>query len=290
MGALRLETIWQGRAELGEGPVWDHGRGRLYWTDIIGKKLYRLDGLAGLPKAFDMPLSVGSFAVTDGGDLLAAIGTGFARVDPDTGGVTMLALGAEAPETCLMNDGKADRAGNFVCGAKDLAESSQVAPSFRVVAGKGGNWHGLYTVFNGPAFSPDGRTIYFADSPTKIIQTAHYDCASGAISDIRPFVTLGDADGYPDGMTVDGEGCLWNAQWDGGRLTRYAPDGKLMQVIDLPMRRPTSVAFAGPALDVLVVTSAAKDQPSADSHAGSVIAIHGLGIRGLPETPVVMGE
>jgi len=290
MTAFRLETLWQGRAQLGEGPVWDGARGRLYWTDIIGRRLFRLDGLSGHPMVWDMPRPVGSFAVTADGGLLAAIGTGFARIDGDSGAVQALDAGATAPETCLMNDGKADRAGNFICGAKDLQESSAIAPAFRLTQGRATGWGGWFTVFNGPAFSPDGETVYFADSPQKIIRRARYDAATGALSDESPFAVLGPDDGYPDGMTVDADGFLWNAQWDGARLTRYAPDGRVDRMIPLPMRRPTSVAFAGPGLDVLVVTSAAKDQDAADSHAGSVLALHGLGVRGLAETPVQMGD
>ena len=287
--SVSIEILWQGRAELGEGPVWDPSAGRLYWTDIIGRKLYRMDGLGGPVTSWDMPQPVGSFAVTDTGDLLAAIGTGFARVDAGTGAVTPVDLGETAGPGMLMNDGKPDRAGGFVCGAKDLAEATALAPAFRVAGGRAAIWGPPFIVFNGPAFSPAGDRIYLADSPTQRIRTAPYDAAAGGVvGDLAPFAALKEDAGYPDGMTVDAEGCLWNAHWDGGRLTRYRPDGTVDQVLRVPMRRPTSAAFAGAGLETLVVTSAAKDQPAGDAHAGALIAIAGLGVGGIAETPVRM--
>jgi sugar lactone lactonase YvrE len=287
--AVSIEILWQGRAELGEGPVWDAATDRLFWTDIIGRRLYRMDGLGGPVTSWDMPEPVGSFAVTDAGDLLAAIGTGFARIDAATGTVTRVDLGAAAAPGMLMNDGKPDRAGGFVCGAKDLAEATALAPAFRVADGKATIWGPPFIVFNGPAFSPTGDRIYLADSPTQRIRTAPYDASGGGVvGTLQVFAALGPDAGYPDGMTVDADGCLWNAHWDGGRLTRYRPDGTVDRVLRVPMRRPTSAAFAGSDLDTLVVTSAAKDQPAGDAHAGALIAITGLGVGGIAETPVRM--
>lgn len=282
----RIETLWAGRAELGEGPVWDAATGRLYWTDIIGRRLYRMDGLGGPVAGWDMPAPVGSVAVTDRGDLLAAMGTGFARIDPRTGAVEGLDLGARAPDTCLMNDGKPDRFGAFVCGAKELGESAPIAPAFRVSDGRATPLAARFTVFNGPAFSPEGRVVYFADSPTREIRRASYDPATGAFGEPMVFARLDPDAGYPDGMTVDAEGCLWNAHWDGARLTRYRPDGSVDRGVDMPVRRPTSVAFAGPDLDRLIVTSAAKDRPAGEAAAGAVTVVDGLGVTGLAETPV----
>jgi len=142
------------------------------------------------------------------------------------------------------------------------------------------------TTSNSIAWSPDDRTFYFADTPTRQIVAYDFNPAEGTISNPRVFATLSEGTGRPDGSTVDSEGFLWNAHFDGGRITRYAPDGRVDRVIQLPVEHPTSCAFGGDSLDVLYVTTSSHLLSDADRSrnplAGGLFAVY-VGIRGLPE-------
>jgi L-arabinonolactonase len=142
-------------------------------------------------------------------------------------------------------------------------------------------------VANSSCFSTDGRTMYYCDSWDKAIRCCDYDPDSGAISNDRVFVALGDLPGEPDGSTVDADGFVWNALWGGGKIVRFAPDGSVDRTIDVPASQPTCLAFGGAGFDTLYVTSARDGLASAaletQPHAGGVFAMQLDGIRGLPE-------
>jgi sugar lactone lactonase YvrE len=153
----------------------------------------------------------------------------------------------------------------------------------------GGRWQRMVdgiTVPNSLAWSPDDRTMYFADTPHRVIWAYPFDAETGALGARRPFAEVPEGAGYPDGSTVDADGCLWNAHFDGWRLTRYAPDGRVDRVVPLPVQRPTSCAFGGPGLGVLYVTSARARLTEAELArgplAGGLLALE-PGPRGLPE-------
>ncbi|RED50806.1 SMP-30/gluconolactonase/LRE family protein [Aestuariispira insulae] len=286
---LGLEHIWSGNDLLGEGPLWDHRAGVLYWVDIEKSLIHRFDPVSGDVDSLETPSMVGSVALLGEYRLLAAIGRGFYSVEFAKGTCELLPDGEVEAVGCLMNDGKVDRHGRFLAGAKDLSEDSPVASVWRydgqaikpVMEG--------FTVFNGPAFSPDGKTIYFTDSPGQVIFRADYDPQSGCISAREEFARLGEGDGYPDGMTVDAEGCLWNAHWDGWRITRYRPDGAIDRVISMPVKRATSLCFGGVDLKTLFVTSACtrftEDELAENPAAGTLFALK-PGVVGLPEATV----
>lgn len=287
-----VTKIWDGPALLGESPLWDPRIQVLYWLDIEKSKLFARDEKTGDVREVDLPEMAGSIALCAEGGLIAAIGRGFAHVDPVTGSVRMLADDM-AREDCLMNDGKADREGGFVAGAKHLPESEPVASVWSFSQGRTSPVMDQFTVFNGPAFSPAGDRIYFADSPTQIIKAATYDAETGSFGPLEVFARLGEGDGYPDGMTVDAVGCLWNAHWDGWRLTRYRPDGGIDRVIEMPVQRPTSLCFGGRDMTSLFVTSASTRMSAEElakaPESGALFRIE-TDIRGLAETPVSMGD
>lgn len=284
---------------LGEGPVWRPEFGALWFVDIIGRTVLSWSPERGLRRA-DAGRRVGAIAPRAGGGLWAASerGIGGLEVDFEAGRAAWTAIRAEgvgpegsgfeglAPEGALMNDAAADPAGRIVFGSKALDEETRLGDCWR--------WDGAaqtatplieksFVVFNGPAFSPSGDRIYFADSPSQKIQTASYDAATGAMG--RPEVFAELAEGYPDGMACDAEGGLWNAQWDGWRVVRYRPDGSVDRVIETPVSRPTSVAFGGADMKTLFVTSAKRGrddaEDAAEAGAGDLYAID-VAVPGAP--------
>lgn len=186
------------------------------------------------------------------------------------------------------NDGKVDRSGRFFAGTIEPTETSASAalyrldPDLRVTTVERGMF-----CSNGPCWSPDGRTFYFADTPTNRISAYDYDPETGEVSNKRTFAELDFPGGLPDGATVDEEDCLWTAVVYAGKIARYSPDGRLDRVIEMPVKKVTSVMFGGPELDVLYVTSMAKPplpkHPGDGVLRGALFAITGLGVRGIPE-------
>lgn len=269
---------------LGEGPLWLAGRRQLVFVDIIGKRLLRWSPEKGLSEVA-LSRRVGSVVPGENGRLLAASERGLFALDPESGEMSSIGHDEIIGPDNLMNDGKCDRQGRFVFGSKALSEADS---SGRLMSFDGTSikmWQSGM-VMNGPAFSPDGKRIYFADSPTRKIFYAPYDTKTGDVGSAQVFVTLAGDAGYPDGMSVDATGHLWNAHWDGWRISRYAPDGTLVEEIEMPVSRPTSLAFGGADMKTLFITSArtgrAQDPENTEPGAGDLFAME-TGITGLVE-------
>lgn len=273
------------RYALGEGPVWDVGDARLYSVDAAGGTLNAYDPATGDHEQWSFGERIGCLARRERGGFLVALQSGFALFDPDTGERTPLADPDPDPTTSL-NDGKADAAGRYVCGSVDLRMEAARGKLYRLdpdgtlaVLDEG------LTVSNGPCWSPDGRTLYHADSVPRTIYAFDYHVATGAATNRRVFASTAELGGIPDGATVDAEGCLWTAVCEGGVVARFTPDGELDRTVPIPVSMPSSVMFGGPDLDRLFVTTI---DPStfgfpAEPDGGSTYVVDGLGVRGLPE-------
>ncbi|MEH6631793.1 MAG: SMP-30/gluconolactonase/LRE family protein [Halopseudomonas aestusnigri] len=270
---------------LGESPVWCEDQQELLFVDILGKALFSWNDNYGLTK-LNLSQRVGSIVLSHTGDLVAASERDLCRVDRHCGSIYGINDTQIIPDTALMNDGKCDRRGRFVFGSKALNEQDLVGELMTACAGAILS-HTNGAVINGPAFSPDGGRIYFADSPSRIIYTALYNLETGTLGKIEEFVMLSSGSGYPDGMTVDSEGCLWNAHWDGWQISRYWPNGTLDREIEMPISKPTSLAFGGDDLKTLFITSAKKGRQEADNSteklAGDLFRIE-TDVRGIEET------
>jgi L-arabinonolactonase len=279
---LALES----RDHLGEGPWWDAARAELLWVDILGRRVRRatLDGEEAEP--LPTPSEVG-FAVRDSdGRVLAGLSDGLAVLDPaafDGAADSWSTIwhGDHDPRVMRINDGKTDRQGRVWFGTMYRDESRPAAALFSFEHATATRRVDGVTTSNGLGWSPDDSLFYYTDSPARSIWA--FDVGDdGAISNRRVFAT--DPDGYaPDGLTVDAEGCVWSAKWDGGRVVRYDPDGRVDRVLEVPVAKPTSVAFAGPRLDTLVITSARMDDTDGDL-AGAVFLVD-AGVTGLAERP-----
>ena len=186
------------------------------------------------------------------------------------------------------NDGKVDREGRFWAGTMDHAEHQSSGTLYRIDDNL--SWKAIdtgYHVTNGPAFSIDGRTMYHSDSAAQRVYIFDLDI-NGDATNRRTFLQFTPDMGYPDGMTVDAENCVWIAFWDGWCIRRFSPDGSLLAKIPVPVQRPTSVAFGGPDIDRIFITSAARDLSDADlirqANAGGMFAFT-PGVKGVAELP-----
>lgn len=287
---MRIEILLDVKPTLGEGPLWDVDQQRFYFIDSMDGRVFRCTAEGHELRAWDVPGKIGSMAIRKEGDgAIVALDSGFYSLNFKTGECDFIHDPEPDKSNNRLNDGKVDRQGRFFAGSMDTMEDGangvlyRMDPDFSV--------HKLETniiVSNGPCFSPDDKTFYFADSWSGVIWAYDYDIDTGAISNRRDFVSVDRSnEGAADGGTVDAEGYLWNANVYAGRLYRWAPDGSVDRVIDMPVRKITSVNFGGPNMDILYVTSMAKPPlpkfPGDGVQRGSVFAIHDLGITGVPE-------
>lgn len=285
---LAATPIWTGRAVLGEGPLWSARLGRIIFVDIRGRRILScaLDG--GSIAEWQMEHRPCWIIETSQPDrFMVGLERGIVVIRLVAGEpveiLHHLAWPGEFPPGLRLNDAKADAEGRIYFGTMDDAEEAPTG-HFHLLHADGSIAHldQDYTVSNGPAVSPDGRTLYHTDSASRTIY-AFDRRPDGSLTGKRVHIRFTEADGYPDGMTCDAEGGLWVCHWDGGRVTRFTPAGARDRAIALPVSRVTSCTFAGPALDQLVITTAAY-QRDAEPLAGALF-IATPGVPGLAAHP-----
>jgi sugar lactone lactonase YvrE len=272
-----------------EGPCWDAAAGDLLWVDMLAGDLLSLPAAAVTGPAPVADAAVRRRHLADvlacvrprrAGGLVLAVQRGFALLD----------AGAETPrvlpplweeESMRMNEGGCDAGGAFHSGS--LAPQEGQASLYRLDPdGTPSRVLGGVTISNGLAWTPDGRRAYYADTPTGWVDVFDADPLEGTLTGRRPFVEIDPDDGVPDGLTLDAEGHVWVALHGGGQVRRYAPDGSLAAVVTVPEHQTTACAFAGPDLDVLVVTTSAENLDRGEHPtAGSLYRVR-PGVRGVP--------
>jgi len=280
--------------DLGESLYWDVEGRRLYWIDAWRTTVHEFDPATHEVRATDLTAAlagrpIGSIACHAAGGMIGGIKGGFYHLDLAAGRATLIApVESDRPSTNRLNDGKCDRAGRFWCASANTDHRTPTGALWRLAAGGAPALmqDGLI-VGNGIAWSPDDRAMYVADSFAGTVWRYDFDSGRGEIANRRTFISTAHIRGIVDGATVDAEGCYWAALFRGGAVAQFDPDGKLVRHIRLPVSNPTMCAFGGADLDVLYVTSASRflddAQRRAQPLAGHVFAIHGLGVRGLPE-------
>ncbi len=274
---------------LGEGASWSPRERRLNWVDIAGRAFWSLDPATGAVTTREVADRPTVLVERAGGGYMAAFDRGFQALTADgTPAGDLIAIEPDLPTR--LNDGRCDRQGRLLCGSMSEATPKEPIGSLwrldaggRVAALVGG-----LAIANSICFSPDGRTLYLADTPTRRIMAYRYDPDEGVAHEPRLFVDLAGHPGAPDGSTVDASGCLWNASWGGGIVTRFTPDGRIDRIVEVGARQATCPAFGGPGLRTLYCTSArihlSEAELAADPLAGALFAIK-LDVEGLPETP-----
>ena len=288
MTSLDITCVQDARAFVAEGPVWSAADQVLWWIDIGGQdhtpSLNRLNPATGESRMWPMPEPLGSIALASDGRILIARRSGFYLFDPTTGRDELVA--ASDASMSQFNDGRCDAAGRFWVGTRTpTGAPSNTGAIYSLEHGRLRRHDvGPITLHNGTGFSPDWRRMYTAETWEGVIYVADFDLARGEVSNRRIFAKLDQ--GGADGGAVDAEGCYWSANVSGGRIVRFRPDGCIDYSIQLPLTLPTMVAFGGPNLDELYITTARHrlDATGRDREpqAGGIFRCH-PGVKGLSE-------
>lgn len=285
MTILPAECIHVGNALVGEGPVWDHARQRLWWVDIEKRELHCWNPETRQDQAWDFPQEVGFAVPTAAGDLVMGIGRTLARFSPETASLTIVKEPeGELPEN-RFNDAKCDPAGRLWAGTMAISERPALGSLYRIDAG----WQITrmlteVSISNGLAWATDGRTMYYIDSPTRRVDAFDFDPATGTLANRRAIIEI-DA-GFPDGMCIDQAGNLWVALWGGWSVACFDPrTGAQLARIEVPVEAVSSCCFGGPQLDQLFITTANRDLDAAGRAAqplAGAIFLASVGTRGFP--------
>lgn len=284
--AAAIRRIGTQRDILGECPLWSAAEQALYWVDIRQPAIRRLDHRSGEVRSWPLPELVGSIALAGPGRLLVALGQGLSMFDTAGGTLSPIARLQAPVEGHRFNDGRCDPRGRFWVGTMHNLTRAPEGSLYRFDGAAGlVEQRSAICIPNSLAWSPDGGTMYFADSLRHTIFAHDYDLSRGQMGAPRVFATTAPP-AFPDGSTVDAEGCLWNAEFHGSRLVRYASDGRVDRVLELPVTRPTCCAFGGPGLATLYITTTSQrmsaDELAAQPLAGALLAVD-VGVCGLPE-------
>lgn len=265
----------------GESPVWVGDRGELLFVDIPGRRLYRYEPVSKSLVSMSVDEDIGCVAAARGAGYVAGMRSGIWLLSNAGGKVRRLVENPEDQATSRFNDGRVDPRGRYFSGTIDEPKAGGKAGIYRCDRrGLEKLYDGLMTS-NGQAFSPDGKTFYYSDTPRFVIYRCDYDPDTGEVENRREFVriepTASDR-GRPDGAAVDSEGCYWASMYEGARIHRYDPDGRLMSVHPVPTRNPTMPAFGGADLRTVFVTSA-RDKASGEG--GGVYSLQ-VDVPGIP--------
>jgi L-arabinonolactonase len=291
---VKAQLLLDTKCTLGEGPIWDARAEALFFTDIEECVLYRYEPASGNLRTFPMPERLATYAMcADARYILLGLASRLAFFEIATGAVRTIEE-IEVGMATRLNDGRLDREGRFVFGTKDESGVHKTQCAFyRLNADLSVERLPLPAceISNALAFSPDGRTMYYCDTPTRKIRVCDY-ALDGTISNDREFLTLSDDTGFPDGAAIDSKGNLWNAQWAGRRVVCYDPSGRELHRIEVPVLQPSCPVFGGTDLGTLCLTTArenmSEEQLAAEPTTGGLHMVElGVvaGVRGLADTP-----
>ena len=255
-----VERVIDCQHELGEGPVWHGDEGALYWVDIKGRSVERYVPDTGHRRSVRFNTAVTALGLRAANGFIVATADGFALWDGQSAALDFIANPERGRQGIRFNDGAVGPGGEYWAGT--MYEGPEVADTpdgrlYRLDAQQRVTEmeRGL-TISNGIGWSPDAHTMYLTDTLRGIIYAYDYDAETGRIENRRVLVQVPEGDGFPDGLTVDSEGCIWSARWGGGKVAKYSPSAEPLEELSLPVPQPTSCAFGGEGLDQLYITSA----------------------------------
>jgi sugar lactone lactonase YvrE len=285
--ASSFTCVLDAKASLGECAQWHAGEQALYWIDINAPALNRFDPETGANVAMPMPASIGCYAFRARGGFVVALRDGVWFADAAGRLGRKVAQAPYDPDHHRFNDGRCDRQGRFFAGVMDERRAGNTGALWRLDADLAfTRVLGNMMISNGLAWSPDGRTMYHADTPTQTVRAYDYDAAAGTPSNARVFARWSGEGERPDGATVDAEGCYWSAFYRGGKVVRVSPRGEMLAAHPLPAMCPTMCALGGPDLRTLYVTTARQQRPDEElarlPQSGGLFAMR-VDVPGLPE-------
>lgn len=279
--------LLDGKFDLAESPVWDAVRQRLWFIDINAPALHRLDPTSGELETWPMPAAIGSIAIDKTGNVITARRDGIWRFDPTTEAEVLLA--ASPLENARFNDGRCDRQGRFWVGGMNDERQPETA-LYRLDGGsliRQGLVGGI-SISNALAWSPDGATMYHADTPTSCVYAYDYDVKAGTIANRRLFLDLRETAERPDGATVDSAGNYWVAFYGAAKVVQFSAAGNRLREVHLPVKAPTMPCFGGPDMKTLFITTARQkhtdDELKKMPLAGGIFSVR-VDVPGLAETP-----
>ena len=283
------ERVVDCRNQHGEGVFWNPADQLVWWTDIEGRAIWTYDQEKEESASIPMRDRVCCFAPRQGGGLIVAFADRVVFFDPETREEDLIFAFEPHNAETRTNDGRTDRNGRFVIGG--MNEGSGAATSSVVSINADLSVTTLIedvSCANSICFSPDGGTMFFADTPNREIMAFDYDAGIGTVSNGRVHGDFSQEPGLPDGSCVDAEGGVWNAEWEGRRVVRVAPDGQIDQIIEVPVWKPTCCAFGGPDLDTLFITTSrlmsSADVLEREPDSGGLFAVK-PGVSGVTDTP-----
>ncbi|MEM7423850.1 MAG: SMP-30/gluconolactonase/LRE family protein [Pseudomonadota bacterium] len=284
---IESEVLVEAECTLGEGVQWNADHQRIWWTDIHGCALWSCDADGHDVARIKTPERLGSFAFDPGNRILGAFASGLFRWDLDSGRLDRLTSFEPGHATSRYNDGRCDRAGRFIAGGMDedgLRHTSSLT-----------RWDGVMLTTlrhgigcsNSICFSPEGRWMYFSDTPTRTILRLPYDLETGDVGEAELFCKLGDGfAGFPDGSCVDADGAIWNARFNGASVQQIRPDGSAGISVVVGAPQVTCACFGGADLDRLYITTAREnmsEQDIIDAPLSGALFVAEPGVTGLPE-------
>lgn len=251
---MNIELLYDSKATLGEGPIWDARTQTLYWLDILNKRVY-----AGGDVLAELDEFIGCMAPRQNGGLILAKRFSFASLEFDSGQSASILSLTDEPTNNRFNDGKCDPRGRFLAGTMDMNETDPTGSLYSFDGKSVTKILGEITISNGMAWSSDYKTFYYIDTPTRIVRAFDYDLETGAIANPRAAIYVPETLGWPDGMTSDTQGNLWIAMWGGAKMTKWNPNtGELLEQISIPALNVSSCVFGGKNMNELYITSARK--------------------------------
>jgi sugar lactone lactonase YvrE len=285
---ISIETVVQHSCLLGEGPVWDARRNSICWVDILNGEIHEVSTENKTHKIIAVHQKIGAINICSDGNFLAALQNGLAFIHRENGKIKMIANPEEHLSNNRFNDGKCDPAGRFWVGSMSLIEEEGAGSVYVLekdlsITKKIENT----TIANGMAWSVNHKNFYFIDTPTYNVFAYDYDKDSGSIKNKRTIIKIAKEDGFPDGMTIDSQGMLWIAHWDGWQVTRWNPDTEeKIFAIKLPAAKITSCCFGGKNLEDLYITSAktglTENELIEQPLAGNLFVVKDCGFKGIP--------
>jgi sugar lactone lactonase YvrE len=249
---MQAELLYDTKATLGEGPVWDSRTGTLYWIDILNKRIYA-DGNVLL----ESDEFIGCLAPRNNGGLIFTKRFSFWTLETDSSRLTLLSTLENEPPNNRFNDGKCDPRGRFLAGTMDMGEKDPNGSLYSFDGRLVTKLLDGVVISNGMTWSPDHKTFYFIDTPTREIKAFDYNLETGVIANPRVVVRVPESLGWPDGMTSDMQGNLWVAMWGGAQVTKWDPHtGQLLERVPVPAKNVSSCVFGGKDRNELYLTSA----------------------------------
>jgi sugar lactone lactonase YvrE len=261
---MKIELLTDAKAYLGEGPIWDMGAQTLYWLDILNKRIY-----IGGESLAELDETIGCIAPRQNNGLVLTKKSSFWTLDQTPGQpasvrTSLISSLNDEPPSTRFNDGKCDPRGRFLAGTMDMNETDPTGSLYSFDGTSVTKLLNNITISNGMAWSPDHKTFYYIDTPTRKVRAFDYDLDTGAMDNERVVIYVPESLGWPDGMTSDTRGNLWIAMWGGAQITKWNPNtGHLLEQIPVPAQNVSSCVFGGKDMNELFITSARKGMDEA---------------------------